>query len=382
LSELRRDEAHAQGLPELRILRWALDYHSEEITLPELNGISPDTITIALDGMGCDNAPVNDVAGAVKTVNETDKINIVLVGKKNKIDAELKKHSYDPKRITIFHADEVIEMHESPTDAVKKKPESSIIIGLRLVRESKADAFISAGNTGAVMAASLLTLGRIANVTRPTIGESFPTDKGVSIVFDVGANMDCKPVHLLEFAVMGVVYANHIFGIENPRVALLNVGEEKSKGNMLTYDTYQLLESSGLNFIGNVEGRDVLHGKAEVIVCDGYTGNVILKFAESVPAVLRRKFINYANKNLFNKIWVGMMYKTLKKILKDFDYQQYGGVPLLGVNGVTIIGHGSSSPLAIKNMCLKAELMIKEKICDVILEKIKDIKAFVPKAEQ
>ena len=160
---------------------------------------------------------------------------------------------------------------------------------------------------------------------------------------------------------------------------MLNVGEEKSKGNALTYDAYRLLENSGLNFTGNVEGRDVLRGKAEVIVCDGYTGNVILKFAESIPAVLKGKFMKYANKSIFHKLWVGMMYKTLKTILKDFDYQNYGGVPLLGVKGITIIGHGSSSALAIKNMCLKAELMIKEKINDVIEEKIKDIKSYIQK---
>ena len=252
-----------------------------------MNGISPDIITIALDGMGGDNAPVNDVAGAVKTVLETQNINVILVGLEEKISSELKKHTYDKSRISIQNASEVIGMHESPTEAIKKKTDSSITVGLKLVKEKKADAFISAGNTGAVMAASLFTLGRISNVSRPTIGESFPTDEGTSIVFDVGANMDCKPIHLLEFAVMGVVYANHIFGIENPRVAILNVGEEKSKGNSLTYDAYPLLEKSGLNFIGNVEGRDVLRGKAEVIVCDGYTGNVILKFAESVPAVLK-----------------------------------------------------------------------------------------------
>ena len=346
-----------------------------------MNGISQDIITIALDAMGGDNAPVNDVAGAVKTVRETEHINVILVGQQDIVEKELKKHSYNTSRISVHHCTEVIGMHESPTEALKKKPDSSIVIGTKLVKEKKADAFISAGNTGAVMAASLFILGRIANVTRPTIGESFPTDEGISIVFDVGANMDCKPLHLLEFAVMGVVYANHIFNIENPRVALLNVGEEKSKGNALTYDTYQLLESSGLNFIGNLEGRDVLRGKAEVIVCDGYTGNVILKFTESVPAVLKGKFMQYANKNIFNKIWVGMMYKTLKKILKDFDYQNYGGVPLLGVKGITVIGHGSSSPLAIKNMCLKAELMIKEKINYVIEEKIKDIKSYLQKNE-
>jgi glycerol-3-phosphate acyltransferase PlsX len=346
-----------------------------------LNGISPDIITIALDAMGGDNAPVNDVAGAVKTVRETGNINIILVGKEDVIEKELKKHSYDASRISIYNCSEVIGMHESPTDSLKKKPDSSIVKGTSLVKEKKADAFISAGNTGAVMAASLFILGRIANVTRPTIGESFPTDKGVSIVFDVGANMDCKPLHLLEFAVMGVVYANHIFNVANPRVALLNVGEEKSKGDTLSVDTYQLLENSELNFIGNVEGRDVLRGKAEVIVCDGFTGNVILKFAESVPAVLKGKFMQYAGKSIFHKLWVGMMSKTLKTILTDFDYQNYGGVPLLGVNGITIIGHGSSSPLAIKNMCMKAELMIKEKINDVIEEKIKDIKSYLQKSE-
>ncbi len=346
-----------------------------------MNIISQDIITIALDAMGGDNAPVNDVAGAVKTVRETEHINIVLVGKHDIIESELKKHSYDTGRISIHNCSEVIGMHESPTEALKKKTDSSIVVGTNLVKENEADAFISAGNTGAVMAASLFILGRISNVSRPTIGESFPTDEGVSIVFDVGANMDCKAQHLLEFAVMGVVYANHIFNIPDPRVALLNVGEEESKGNALTYDAYRLLENSGLNFIGNVEGRDVLRGKAEVIVCDGYTGNVILKFAESVPAVLKGKFIRYAGRSIFHKLWAGMIYKTLKKVLKDFDYQNYGGVPLLGVRGITIIGHGSSSALAIKNMCLKAELMFREKINDVIEEKIKNIKSFIQKSK-
>lgn len=346
-----------------------------------MNEISQDIITIALDAMGGDNAPVNDVAGAVKTVRETRHINIVLVGQQDIIERELKKHSYDLNRISVHHCTEVIGMHESPAEALKKKPDSSIVTGTNLIKQKKADAFISAGNTGAVMAASLFILGRISNISRPTIGESFPTDEGVSIVFDVGANMDCKPIHLLEFAVMGVVYANHIYSISNPRVAMLNVGEEKSKGNTLAFDSYRLLENSGLNFIGNVEGRDVLRGKAEVIVCDGYTGNVILKFAESIPAVLKGKFLKYAGKSIFHKLWAGMIYKTLKKVLKDFDYQNYGGVPLLGIKGITIIGHGSSSPLAISNMCLKADLMFREKINEVIEEKIKDIKSFIQKTE-
>jgi glycerol-3-phosphate acyltransferase PlsX len=269
-------------------------------------------------------------------------------------------------------------MHESPTEAIKKKPNSSLVRGLKLQREKKADAFISAGNTGAVMASSLFILGRISNITRPTIGSIFPTDQGTTILFDVGANVDSKPVHLLEAAVMGVIYANHIYDVDKPRVALLNVGEEKSKGDMLSVETYELLENSGLNFIGNVEGRDILRGKAEVIVCDGFVGNVVLKFAESVLDVLRSRFRQHAEKSIFHKVWVGMMYGTLKKILKDFDYQEHGGVPLLGVNGVSIIGHGRSSPKAIKTMLERAEMLVKKQVNEHIAERVKDIKSHIP----
>jgi glycerol-3-phosphate acyltransferase PlsX len=344
-----------------------------------VNGSSNDFITISLDAMGGDDAPVNDVAGAIQTVRDADHIKIILVGRQDIVENELKKHSFDKDRISIHNCSEIIGMHESPTESIKKKADSSIIVGLKLIKENKADAFVSAGNTGAVMAASLLVLGRIANVSRPTIGSEFPTDEGLSIVFDVGANVDCKPVHLLEFAAMGVVYANHIFNSKNPRVALLSVGEEKSKGNSISTEAYQLLEKSGLNFIGNVEGRDILRGRAEVIVCDGFTGNIVMKFAESVPAVLKNKFRKYASKNFLHKIWAGLMYRSMKKILKDFDYQEYGGVPLLGVNGVSIIGHGSSSPLAIKNMILKAEHMVRARINDIIHDKIQDIKRLIPK---
>lgn len=344
-----------------------------------MNGSTNDFISISLDAMGGDDAPVNDVAGAVKTVGEHDHIKVILVGPREIVEKELKKHNYDRERISIHNCTEVIGMHESPTEAIKKKTDSSIISGLKLLKENKAHAFVSAGNTGAVMAASLLVLGRIANVSRPTIGQDFPTDEGLTIVFDVGANVDCKPIHLLEFAVMGVVYAKHVYGSENPRVAILNIGEEKSKGNFLTTEAYSLLEKSGLNFIGNVEGRDILRGKAEVIVCDGFTGNTVMKFAESVPAVLKNKFRKYASENFFHKIWSGLMYRSVKKILKDFDYQEYGGVPLLGVRGVSIIGHGSSSPLAIKNMILKAEHMVRARINDIIHDRIRDIKQFIPK---
>lgn len=335
-----------------------------------------DTVTISIDAMGSDNAPVSEVAGAVETIKENEGINVILSGQKDKIHAELIKFRYDPSRIKVHHAAEIIEMHESPTEAIRKKTDSSLVQGLKLVRQKEADAFISAGNTGAVMAASLFTLGRIANVSRPTIGSEFPTEKGTTIVFDVGANVDCKPIHLLQFALMGTVYANHIHNIPNPTVGLLSIGEEKEKGDLLTVETHELLEKSGLNFIGNIEGRDVLKGSVNIIVCDGFVGNVILKFAEGVLGFLKAKFKDYAERSLINKIKVGMAYGTLKNILKDFDYQEYGGVPLLGVNGISIIGHGRSSPKAIKTMLLKAEHMARAGINKIIEEKIKDFKEY------
>jgi glycerol-3-phosphate acyltransferase PlsX len=341
-----------------------------------LDVISKDNITISLDAMGGDDAPVTEVAGAVEIVKEEQNINIILVGDSAKIEKELRKYSYDSNRIKIHHCTEVIGMHESPTEAIKKKPDSSILIGLRLHKKGEAQAFISSGNTGAVMAASLLTLGRIANVTRPTIGQEFPTDTGTSIIFDVGANMDCKPLYLLEFAVMGIVYATSIFKLKKPRVGLLNVGEEKSKGDSLTVEAYEMLEKSGLNFIGNIEGSDVLKGKAEVIVCDGFVGNVLLKFTESIPGVLKNKLLEYSSGNIFRKLRVGVMRKTLKGVLKGFDYQEFGGVPLLGVNGIPIIGHGKSSVKAIKSMVIKAGKMHRVKLNDIISERIKDIKKY------
>jgi phosphate acyltransferase len=328
--------------------------------------------------MGGDNAPVSEVAGAVETVLTHDGINVILVGDEGKISGELKKFSFNHSRIKIHHAPDVIEMHESPADAMRKKPNSSLVKGLKLCRTGEADGFISAGNTGAVMAASLFTLGRIANISRPTIGSRFPTEKGITIVFDVGANVDCKPVNLLEFAVMGSVYANHIYNIDNPTVGLLSVGEEKTKGDTLTVESYELLEKSGLNFIGNVEGRDILKGSTHVIICDGFVGNVVLKFAEGVLGILRSKFKDFAEHGITNKLKAGLAYGTLKTVLKDFDYQEYGGVPLLGVNGVSIIGHGRSSPRAVMNMLLRAEQTARAKINDIIAAKIKNIKDFVP----
>ena len=332
-----------------------------------------EKIKIVVDAMGGDFAPPNDVSGAIIAAEEkADSIEIILTGKEKLIKDELLKHKVSLQNISIVNAEEVVTMNDSPVESLKTKSDSSISVGINLVKEKKADAFISAGNTGAVMTASILKLGRIKGVGRPTIGSLFPTDKGKTMVFDVGASVDCKPVHLLEFAVMGSIYMKNVYNVSNPSVGLLSVGEEKSKGDNLTLEAYGLLENSNLNFIGNVEGRDVLRGKADIIVCDGFVGNVILKFAESVLDVLKSKFRNYAEKGFFKKIWVGMMYGTLKNVvLKDFDYQEYGGVPLLGVDGVSIIGHGKSSPIAIKNMIYKAEEMVRKKVNEKIEEELK-----------
>ncbi len=333
-------------------------------------------IRIVVDAMGGDFAPLNDVSGAIIAAEaKPDSLEIILTGKEHLIKDELNKHKVSLKNIFVVNANEVVTMEDSPTDSLKSKPDSSLSIGVNLVREKKADAFVSAGNTGAVMTASILKLGRIKGVGRPTIGSLFPTDFGKTMVFDVGASVDCKPVHLLEFAVMGSIYMKSIYNVSNPKIGLLSVGEEKSKGDLLTIGAHELLEKSNLNFIGNVEGRDVLRGKADVIVCDGFVGNVILKFAESVLDVMKSKFRTYAEIGFFKKIWVGMMYGTLKNVvLKDFDYQEYGGVPLLGVDGIVIIGHGKSSPIAVKNMILKAEEMVSKGVNEKIMSALSGMK--------
>ncbi|MDI6802345.1 MAG: phosphate acyltransferase PlsX [Bacteroidota bacterium] len=320
-------------------------------------------IKIVVDAMGGDFAPANIVAGGIEALRESNnRFEIIFVGIEADIKNEISKLNTGGLSYSIVHASEVIDMHESPTVAFKQKKDSSIVVGLNLHKEGKADAFLSAGNTGAVMSASTLLLGRIEGVSRPTIGTFFPSQKGACLLLDAGANVDCRPQHLVEFAMMGSIYANYILNSPNPTVGIVNIGEESSKGNEVTIETHRLLKESKLNFIGNIEGRDILKGKAQVIVCDGFVGNIVLKFAESTLGFLKSKFKSYASESVFKKIWVGLMYGTLKKILKDFDYQEHGGVPLLGVNGISLIGHGSSTPKAIKNMVYRAEEMAAKQI--------------------
>ncbi len=326
-------------------------------------------LQIALDTMGADFSPQNEILGALETLKETsDRLRITLIGNQAELEKEVRSIAGNiPLEIEFENATEVITMHDEPVAALRSKRGSSIVKGLELLKSGKVQALVSAGNTGAVMSGATLELGRIKGVTRPMIGAQFPrSDGGFTLVFDVGATVDAKPQWLKEYALMGSIYAEQIFNIPNPRVALLSVGEEESKGNELVFEATTLLKDSNVNFIGNVEGRDVLGSKADIILCDGFTGNVILKFAESVLGTLKQRIRDYAGKGLINKVKAGITASVLKSTLKDFDYQEHGGVPLLGVNGVVIIGHGSSSPKAIKNMILRAEEMARKDVNGLI----------------
>jgi glycerol-3-phosphate acyltransferase PlsX len=320
-------------------------------------------IRIAVDAMGGDFAPANVVAGALEALQQSDnRFTVVLVGPEHIIKQTLEQHQTSGLSYEIAHASQVIDMHDEATASLKQKKDSSIAVGLMMEKKGNVQAFVSAGHTGAVMSASTLILGRLKGVGRPTIGAFFPSEKGVCLLVDAGANVDCKPQHLYEFAVMGSVYAKEMFLFENPTVGLLNIGEEESKGSEVVRDAYKLLKNSTVNFIGNVEGRDILKGTANVVVCDGFVGNVILKFGESVPSFFRTLLKQHTSKNLWTTLLGALMRRTLRSAMKQLDYEEYGGVPLLGVNGVSIIGHGKSTPKAIRNMILKAEEMVRHNI--------------------
>ena len=328
---------------------------------------------IAVDAMGGEYAPKHEILGAFAAMKEDKNFDLILVGDKEKILKVAREENIVLDEKVIHHTSQVIEMADKPTDSIKSKPDSSLVVGAKLVKEKIANAFVSAGNTGAMMAVSTLIMGRIEGVSRPTIGASFPTTSGDKkcIVFDAGASVDSKPQHLFEYAVLGTIFSKEMYGIQNPAVGLLNVGEEESKGNELTFAAQKLLKDSKLNFHGNVEGRDILNGTVDVIVCDGFVGNIILKFGESVLNLLKTRIRDYADKGLINKVKALIVKSVLKASLSDMDYQTHGGVPLLGINGISIIGHGSSSPLAIKNMILRAKEMYDKNLIKKFEEALK-----------
>jgi glycerol-3-phosphate acyltransferase PlsX len=316
---------------------------------------SPKKLRIALDAMGGDYAPEREIAGAVEALRSSqNQFEIVLVGNESAIRHQLALQKAEHLPFTVTHASQTITMADSPTAALKQKKDSSLAIGMTLHKKGVVDACVSAGNTGAVLSAATLILGRIKNVSRPTIGTFIPAEHGSCLLLDAGANVDCRAQQLYEFAVMGSIYVQLVKKKERPSVGLLNVGEEKSKGTEAILGAYKLLSESTYNFIGNVEGGDILKSRADVVVCDGFTGNVVLKFGESVPSFLKSRLKQFSEKGFINKAAVGMALWPLKASLRDLDPNEEGGVPVLGVNGVAIIGHGSSTARGIKNMILRA----------------------------
>ncbi len=324
---------------------------------------SPKKLRIAIDAMGGDYAPEREIAGAVEALRASnEKFEIVLVGDEQAIHRQLTLQKAEDLPFTVVHASQIITMEDSPTAALKQKKDSSLAVGMRLHQEGKVDAFVSAGNTGAVLSAATLILGRMKGVSRPTIGTFIPAEHGVCLMVDAGANVDSRAQHLYEFAVMGSIYFQLIQKKERPTVALLNVGEEKTKGTEAVLEAHKLLSASKLNFIGNVEGGDILKAKADVVVCDGFVGNIILKFGESVPKFLKSRLKQFAQQGLMNKLAVGFSRWPLKTSLSDMDPNEEGGVPVLGVKGVTIIGHGSSTAKGIKNMILRAREAVSSQV--------------------
>lgn len=330
------------------------------------------TLKIALDAMGGDFAPKNEIEGAILAYRSKPadlSLEIILVGQEKKIKETLAGMDTKDFNYSIVHAEQVVTMDDDPVAVFKHKKNSSLYMGAELCAKGLADAFVSPGNTGAVLSVSTMLLGRIKGVSRPTIGTLLPsTGSNPTFLLDVGATVDLRSRFLYEYGIMGSVFVNQILGLEKPKVGLLNVGEEETKGTDEIREAYAALKSGPINFIGNVEGRDILQGVADVVVCDGYTGNIVLKFAESFLSVLKHKIKDYADAGIFNKLSVGIMVPTLKNILKEFDYQNYGGVPLLGVNGVVIIGHGKSSPKALMNMINRA-IEFKLKDVNTVIEK-------------
>ena len=327
-------------------------------------------VCIALDAMGGDAGPAVNVEGAVAAVRELG-LGVILVGVQEEIRRHLDRYDVSGLPIKVRHASEIVEMDESPSTALRKKKDSSIRVAVDLVKNGDADAVVSAGNTGAVMAITLVVLGPLAGVERPAIAAVLPTLAGHAILLDVGANVDCKPRHLVQFAIMGNVYARQALGKARPRVGLLSIGEEESKGNELTKEAFRALEEEpGIEFIGNVEGVDVFNGHADVVVCDGFTGNVALKIGESVAETVMALIREEVTADLRSRAGALLLRPAFRRLQQRLDYSEIGGAPLLGVNGITIISHGRSSAKAIRNALRVAADCVRSRVLDNIRDGI------------
>jgi glycerol-3-phosphate acyltransferase PlsX len=327
-------------------------------------------VVIALDAMGGDNAPVETVKGAVEASKEID-YKIALVGKEAAIKAELAKYSYDKNKITVVNATEVIETCEVPTVAIRKKKDSSMVVGLNMVKSGEAAAFVSAGNTGALLTGATVIVGRIPGVERPALGTMVPTDKGLSLLIDAGANVDAKPAYLVQFAKMGSVYVENIFGIKNPKVGLINIGVESEKGNALVKEAYGLLgEAEGINFTGNLEARDISNGDVDVMVADAFVGNVVLKLMEGFGHSILRLIKKEIMSSFMSKLGAVMASGAFKRIKAHFDYSDVGGAPFLGLKALVVKAHGNSDARAVKGAIKQCASFIEKDIVNKIAEKL------------
>lgn len=324
---------------------------------------------IVIDAMGADAAPGVEVEGAIQAIQELG-YELILVGDQPRIEAELAKHNYKSDKLSIVHASEVIEMHEPAAISVRRKRQSSIVVGLDLLKKGKADAFVSAGNTGAVVCAATLSLRMLPGIERPGIAIQIPVLTGKALIMDVGANIDPKPIHMLQYGIMADAYCKYLLGKDKPTVGLLNVGEEESKGTDFIKESHTLLSESKLNFIGNIEGRDIYSGKTDIILCDGFVGNVILKVSESVVDTIVQLLKREIKSSLIASLGALLSSSAFGELKKKMDYSEYGGAPLLGVDGRCIICHGSSSAKAIKNAVKYAAKSIQQDVNKHIVEEL------------
>ena len=330
-----------------------------------------EMVNVAVDAMGGDNAPGEIVKGVVEALNADRRIKVFLAGREPLIQEELKKYTYDPERLEVVHAQEVIETGEPPVMAVRRKKDSSIVKCMYLVKEGECDALVSAGSTGALLVGGQVIVGRIKGVERPPLAPLIPHMDGVSLLLDCGANVDARPGQLLQFAKMGSVYMEHVIGVANPRVGLVNIGVEEEKGNALTKEAYPLLRHCPeINFIGNVEARDIPLGAADVLVCEAFAGNIVLKMLEGASGALIQKIKAGMMSSLRSKLGAALVKPALKRTLKGFSTEEYGGAPLLGLNGLVVKTHGSSSAVEIRNSILQCIAFKEQNINQKIKEQV------------
>lgn len=326
-----------------------------------------EIVKVAVDAMGGDNAPEEIIKGAIDAINKMSNIKVFLIGKEDEIKAELKKYEYNKEQLEIMHATEVIATEEPPVMAIRRKKDSSLVKAMNMVKNQEADALVSAGSSGAILVGGQVIVGRIKGIERPPLAPLIPTAKGVSLLVDCGANVDARASHLVQFARIGSIYMENALGIKNPKVAIVNIGAEEEKGNMLVKETFPLLkECSDINFIGSIEAREIPSGYADVIVCEAFVGNVILKLYEGVGATLISKIKGGMMSTLRSKIGALLVKPALKETLKSFDASEYGGAPLLGLNGLVVKTHGSSKAKEVTNSIVQCVTFKNQKINEKI----------------